>query len=1018
MFKKLSNKVTLVFIFFIILIILGYYSSSKLPVDIFPNLNYPLINVITHYPGGSPKDIEILVTKPIENQLNGLQHIRRVSSVSKQGLSQISVEFDWGTKVSFARQLISQALSVAINELPDGAKPTMENLGSNLQEIIGFGVVSPENKVSLSDLTYLAKTKISNQFKSINGVQRIEVVGGETKAYIISPNRESMIKYKISLGKIKTAVEKNNFQTMAGYIEDAHQDYAVRGLGNIKSIDDLKNTVIKIYNGIPILLTNVAEIKTGALPKRYSVYINGKPGLALSVFKNKNANTVKVAKEIKKKLKRIKKSFPVGVKIVNYYDQSELIEESINNISNNILMGFFLVILILTLLIGKFKNALLIAVTIPAVVLISFIFFPLEHLSMNTITLGAIAVAVGMVVDDSIIVLENIVRHKDMKKSAMQAVIAGTKEIFGADVSGTLTTVVAFLPFVFLPGLAGIFARPFALVIITTLLVSLIISLTIIPLVLLKGKKHKVSKPIAAGFLKSLIGMNQNILKHFLKHKKRVIFLTVIVFFISAGLLVFSRVAFLPQVDEGAILLEYVLTPGTSLNESNRIGEILEQIALQDKDVQNVYRRTGSEGGTYQVEPVNRGELVIKLVSRKKRKHQITDVIASLKKKIDKIPGMIALYHQVTSEKMDESFSGLPTVFGVTLYGEDYSKLIDYAGKIEDIANNTKGIGNVLNNTKYLVPELQYKPDKKMIARYGLNSKDIMKELRLSLGGEKIAEIIKGERNIPIFLRYKDWNNTMSYLKKFPYRVNNNTYIPLSKLLKMSTSYGANAITHINLMREITLPMEVDGSFGAIIKRLNSKISGLHLPKNYFVEFNGQYKIFIGMIKQFGIFALIALLLVYLIMSFQFGNYVQPFVIMLEIPLSFIGAFIAIAISRLPMNLSFFIGLITLVGISVNNGIVLIDYANKKRKEGLSDKESVMFAASVRTRPIILTALTTILGLLPISFGLGIGSKIHQPLAVCVIGGLLVNIILTLNVLPVILISVENLFKKQKSKKK
>jgi len=1014
MLKSLLNKPALVLIIFIILLIGGFYAFSQFSVDIFPNLNYPLINVVTHYSGGSPEDIEMLITKPIENQMSGLQNVRRISSVSRQGLSQVSIEFDWGMKVNTARQLVAQAVSMVDADLPEGAHPTLENLGSNLQEIMGFGLISENDSISLSDLKYLAKIIISNQFKAIAGVQKIDIIGGKDEAYVIEPNLEALIKYKISLDEIKQKVTDNNFQVMAGYIENSHQDYAVRGLGNIADLAELKQIVIKNIDNVPVLLKDVADIKDGVLPERYTVYINGEPGLALSVFKNENASTVKVAGQITAKLDKIKKSFPTGIKIFKYYDQSELINESLRDLTNNILVGGILVFFVLFLLLGKFKNALIVALTIPSVVIIAFIFFKWENLSLNTITLGAIAVAIGMIVDDSVIVMENIERHKESGEPVLQAVVNGVKEIFGADVSGTLTTVMAFLPFVFLPGLAGIFAAPFSLVIITAMVISMVISLTLIPLwQMQKKKKEKPSKPIAGKFLLFLIELNQSILRKFLKHRKVVIIISFLVFLISAGSLVFSQIAFLPQIDEGAILLEYILPPGTSLRESNHIGTILEQIALQDEAVKTVYRRTGSEEGTYQVEPVNRGELVIKLISRKIRKRQITEVIGALKKQTDKIPGVITLYHQVTSEKMDESFSGLPTVFGVTIYGENTKKLIDYADKIEKVANQTEGVGNVINNTKYLVPELKFRPKRDLLARYNLDSKDIMEELRLSLGGETISDIIKGEKTIPIFLKYKQKNNSLDYLKRLPFKVGND-YVPLSKLVDVSYSTSVNTITHINLQREITLPMEVDGSFTKIARVLQQKIHTLHLPNDYLVEFGGQYKLLLDMLKKFGIFALIGMLLIYFIMSLQFGNYVQPFVIMIEIPLSFIGAFIAIALSRLPLNLSFFIGLITLVGVSVNNGIVLIDYINKRRKLGMSREEAIFQATSVRTRPIVLTALTTVLALFPISLGLQVGSKIHQPLAVCVIGGLLVNTILTLNVLPVILTVSEDLFSKKK----
>ena len=1009
MLKYFSNKKTLILLILLILTVLGITIFNKLPVDIFPNLNYPLFNIITHYPGGSPEDIETLITRPIENQLNGLNHVRRITSFSKEGLSQVTVEFDWGTDIKFARQIVSQGISLVSNKLPESAVPTIENLGSNLQEIMGFGAI-PVNNINLSQLKFLIKTRIANHLRSIPGVLRVEEIGGSKEVFEVTPNVRSLIQYGISITDIKRSIINNNIQFMAGYYNEAYKDYAIRCLGNIKSIDDIKNIPVKNDNIGPILMSDIAIVKNSSLPKRYAVFINGKEGIAFSIFKNKDANTLKVTKSVNKKIAKLMPLYSKKMKIIKYYDQSELINEATNNIKNNILIGGLLVILILFFFIGKFKDALLVSFTIPLIVIISFIFFGMEHLTMNMITLGAIAVAIGMIVDDSIIVLENVERHKEEGENGLNAIKNGVKEIFGPDLTGTLTTISAFIPFIFLSGLVGIFTKPFGLILITMLLVSLFISLTFIPLFISGKSNGKIGKK--NNFFPKFYQLNHNLLKKFLKRKGLVIILLILLFIISTGFLVFSKVSFLPQIDEGAILLEYVAPPGTSLKESVKIGNILGNIALKNRSVKTVYQRTGSEGGTFQVEPVNRGELVIKLIDRKKRKKQIFQVIKDLKKESDKIPGIITFYHQVTQEKLDEATSGLPSAFGITVFGKDYNKLIDIANKIEKIAKNTKGVGNIINNTKYKVPELRILPVKEMLYSYGLSINDIFNQLKPYLGGEIVTNIIKNEKSIPVFLKVPMENN-LNYIKNIPVKVSNEDFIPLDKFVKIQKYYGVNSIKHINLQRAITLPTEVDGSVQNVIKRLLKKIKNIKIPKGYFIQFGGQFELYLSTIKKFILYSIIAILLIYMIMAFQFGNYIHPLVILFEIPFSFMGAFIAMEITRQQLNLSFFIGLITLMGISVNNGIVLIDYINKRRKEGMSREKAIFIATKLRLRPIFLTAITSIIALFPISLGLGIGSRIHQPLAIAVIGGLVLNIFLTLNVLPVIYVLFEDLFHKK-----
>jgi CzcA family heavy metal efflux pump len=1012
MWNYLSKRAGLVLVVFLILVLGGLNALRRLSVDIFPNLDYPLINVITHYAAGSPRDIETLITRPIETQMSSIPGVRRLSSISRQELSQVSVEFDWGVDVKDARQMVAQALSLASSELPAHADPVIEDIGSSLQEIMDIGITSSDTSMDPGELKFLIRTRVANQLKAIGGVTRIEVVGGRDEAIIVRPDPLLSARYGITLRGLRNLIASNRVHDVAGYVEEEYQDYAVRELGNAGGIEDLEKIGVGSDPGISPRLGDIAVIERGSLPRRYTVHINGKEGIGLRIFKDPNANTVEVAHGVRRKLSEIAGRLPPGVKISDVYDQSELIGEAADNLKSNIIIGALLVVLLLFLFLGSLRRALLIAFSIPLSAIISFLFFRPGHLSLNMITLGAMAVAVGMVVDDSIIVLENILRHRAMGKSPLQATVDGTKEIRGATFSGTLTTVAAFIPFLFLSGIGGRFAAPFGWVMAIILLVSLVVSLTIVPVWLARGRARGegMKAPAASGIISRFVAINQRILRAFLRRRRLVLFAVLAIFIISSALLLLSPLSFLPRVDEGSILMEYILPPGTSLRESDRIGGQLGDIIRKDKDVETVYRRTGSKMTSYQVEPVNMGELVIRLRARYERRRDAFQIIQDLKRATDEIPGLITLYHQVTAEKMDESFSGLPTLFGITIFGEDYDRLLEYARRIESLAGKTPGVESVVNNTKYRVPEFRVTPIPGQMARYGLSPREVMEELHIFLGGEIVSHVIRGERQIPIFLKGAgDIQRGEGEIGKVPIRLSDGTIIPLSRLTRVSTDYGPSAITHRNLEREVTLPMEIAASPGKVIQRLRAGIDALHLPEGYFVEFSGQYTLLMDMLKDFAAFALISVLLVYLIMSLQLGNSVHPLAVLVELPLSFIGAFLAIAISRQPLNLSFLIGLITLIGVSVNNGIVLIDYINKRRRLGMEREAAIEEAARIRARPILLTALTSVLALLPISLGLGIGAKIHQPMAICVMGGLIVNTLLTLNVLPVVYCVLEDL---------
>jgi len=975
-------------------IIGGIYAFNKLSIDLFPNLNYPLVKVITHKSGMSSKDIELLVTNPIESSLNSLQRVRRISSVSRAGLSTITVQFEMGISPVNARNRVIQAIAKISNSLPNNTKPLVENLGTKLTNVVTYGVTYPKNKTG--EVTNFCTVKLSNILKSLNGVNKIEVIGGRKMGFIIKPKESLLIKNNLSYNDIKKAVQANNLQILDGYMERFHLDYAISGDGKINSIKQLRNIPIKQN----LLLKDVATVKKGFIPQRYTVHINGKGGIALLVYKNTHANTITVVKELDKRLKNIQSIFPQGMKITKMYDQSKVIRDSSNSLRDDIIVGIVLVFIMMILFLGNSGSAFFVSMSVPVIAVITLIFMHFLGLSLNMITLGAMAVAVGMVVDDSIIVIENIMKHVESGKDKIQATIDGTKEIVLADVSATLTNVVAFIPFLFLGSLAGNFTRPFGIVVSVMLILSLIISLSIIPAYMAHRKNIKLKKPIAYRFIKMVQKIVIIILDKFLNYKKTVAIFAFLAFLASGALLIFLPVSFLPQVDEGAILLEYHMPPGTSLSESNVIGDSLEQIALRNKNVNGVYRRTGSDGNSFGVEPVNQGELVISL--KTKRTDSIFKVMNQLKKYTNKIPGIICLYHQVTAEKLDESMSGIPAMFALTIYGDSNKELIVLSNKIEKIAKTIPNIASIVNNTKYKVPQIILKPKLSALKNYGINSKRLLESIRFQILGKQIGSVIKNQIITPIYIQSKKLDKVNEqYLKSIIIKTKTG-YVPLSKLSSIHIVDGSSKIEHIDMQKVVTMPMEIDGNIKTITQELFAKIDKLHLPKGYYVNFAGEYKELLQLASTFLLLAFISGLLIYIVITVQLGNALQPLAILLNIPLLFSGAFVAMFITHSEINLSFFIGLITLMGVGIKNGIVLVDFINQKRRNGSEKFEAINEAVKQRTRPILLTVLTAIVALFPIALGIGIGSKTEQSLAISVIGGLVVNIFFTLTILPVL----------------
>jgi len=1017
--RFLTNPLLLVWILIAILLG-GIYSLTKLNYDLFPNMNYPLVNIITHSPGASSHDVETLITRPIENQMSSLLNVRRVSSVSQNGLSNITVIFNWGVSNRVARAQVQQALAQAQTHLPTGLKPVLENLGSNLLNIADFGVkidtkgLSPKAaQVRIHQITQFCKIKLNNFLRTLPGINHIDVVGGETETLSVTPNELKMAQNHLSYGNIAQAIQQQNQQKLLGFYDENYQSNAITGQGLLQTPQALKqvplppldkNQQVNIpsLNIPPLLLGQVAQVGTGSLPKRYQVHINGHPGIDLMIYKNPHADTLKVVHAIQQAFKKLEPSFPEGMKIIPIYNQSKLIGDSAHALTANIIEGIGLVAVMLILFLGSLRNSFIVALSVPMIVIITFIAMDWLNLSLNMMTLGAMAVAVGMVVDDSIIVIENIIRHREMGKPPLQAALDGTKEIAAADASGTLTTVAAFVPFVFLTGIAGIFTQSFGWVISVMLVLSLVLSLSIIPAYMAHQRNVQLKSPWVRPFIDWSIQANLKVLHFLFKHPKKTVLGSVIVLILSAGAMAFNPISFLPKIDEGAMLMEYHLPPGTSLTESNRVGNEIEQIALKNPNVDAVYRRTGSEAGSLQIEPVDVGELILHLKPAAQRHDSLDQVKRSLRKATQHIQGIILFIHPVTSEKLDESMSGMPTLFGLTLYGDHYTQLLDIADQISATAKTLPEISAVVNSAKFRVPQILIKPNPVALANAQMTTEQLFAEIRYQVAGKQVAQVIKHQQTIPIYLRaQKGAQIQFEDLGHLNIQTQNGL-IPLRRLAHIEKTTGPSEIDHINLQRVITLPMEVDGNVSSVETALMQKINQLHLPKDVVAVFGGEYQLFIKTGITFALLMIVSSILIYLIMAFQLGNNRHPIAILLRLPLSFSGAFIAMAITGAEINLSFFIGLITLLGVGVNNGIVLVDYINKFRAEGMSELAAIEKGIEVRTRPVLLTVFTAIIALLPIAFGIGTGAEMQKSLAICVIGGLLSNVFFTLSVLPVL----------------
>ncbi len=570
--KILINNKIAVLIGIMTIVFLGIYSERHMPVDLFPEMNIPVVTIITHLPGVSPKDMELLVSKPIENSMMTIQGIKRVSSSSFQDISSVTVEFDWGTPVTDARQLVMSKLAEVKPLLPQGATPVLDSVGTRLQNVYGFIVYG----TNISKLYNIVKYRMVGRLTGVDGVSSIQILGGEKEAVYVKINPEKLRMLKISIDEIKSIIKKYNLNMVGGYLEKSSKEYLIRGNAQLKTLSDIGNIPIGNY-----FLSDIADIYKGYAPKHFAVYGNNTPAIAVIVKKQQGASTVNVSAGIEKKLKELKTLLPKNSKIKKFYDQSEIIKESRGEIINDLIIGSILVILILWLFLRDIKPTLIVAMTIPITFLGTLYFMNLIGLGLNIITMTALVLSIGMIVDDAIVVSENIYRHKLMSENDINASIKGAVEISGADASGTFTTVAAFLPLLIVGGIASVFLRPFGFTISVSLLVSLILSLTLVPVLFSKWETKELGKDYVG--MKIITFLN-NIIKKFLKFSfkhKRIVLLFSLILLSSFSVTAFlGKSDILPPIDEGAILIEYVMPPGTSLRESNRIGIILDSVAM------------------------------------------------------------------------------------------------------------------------------------------------------------------------------------------------------------------------------------------------------------------------------------------------------------------------------------------------------------------------------------------------------------------------------------------------------
>jgi len=1019
----------MVFMIFVGVIVLGMISLQNLKIDLFPEMNFPMIAVITNYSGVGPQEIESMVTKPIEGIVSTVTDVKNVNSKALQELSVVMLEFEWGTDMSEAATNVREKLDLIKRFLPDGIdNPMIVKFDPSMMPVMFLGV-SGKNR-GLDELRTLAEDTIAQRLARINGVAVASTAGGLQREIQIRLNRNRIEGTGLSLDQIMGSLRAANLDLPGGHLKIGQTDYIVRSTGQFTEVGEIAGIVVGNQQGVPIRLQDVAEVRDDFKEKTSVLKVNGEAGVLVQVQKASSANTVQVAQRVRKELKKMQADLPVGVAVTTIMDSAEEIENSINSVKREVLVGGALAIFLILLFLGNWRSTFIVSLAIPISIISTFALLYFANMTLNIATLGGLALGVGRLVDDAIVVLENIYRHMAAGERPREASLLGAMEVSNAVVAATITTIVVFVPIFFVTGLAGIIFKPMAYTVSFSLFASLFVALLLIPVLTSKFLKHEtVCEPevgkchpaiawavrIHLGFvawLDKLTMFYQGWLEKALAHRRRVIWATVGMTVLSLCLVPLIGTEFIPSADSGQIQLTFKLATGTRLEEASKKLELIENIIKAEvPEIEANFGRAGIEGeGMGAMASIfggitgsHAGSMTIRLVKSTERKRSTEEVAEVLRPKLAAIPGIdIKL-------SLEQGMGGMggSAPIQVEIQGHDLEVSRNLGRRVSDLIASVKGARDPEISREEGLPEMQIHIDRQRSAELGLSLGQVASAIETAMAG-KVASIyrdpVKGkEYDIRIQYREGDRRSLQDLNRVFilsPLGVR----VPLSNLAKVSTGDGPVTIDRKNQERMVTVSAQVAGRApGDVAAEIERRIkSEITLPNEFSIKVAGTYQDMLDAFKNLLFALLLAVLLIYMVLVAQFESLRDPFIIMFAVPLGIVGVIWGLFLTGHTLSTVSFLGIIMMAGIVVSNSILLVDYTNILRRRGHAMHEAVVSAGRTRLRPIIMTTLTTILGMLPMALGMGEGAETEAPMAVAVIFGLAFSTVLTLIVIPVL----------------
>ena len=998
------------------IVVAGTIITLEMPIDVFPDLTAPTVTIMTESHGMAPEEVEKLVTFPIETVVNGASGVRRVRSNSIQGLSTVWVEFDWGTDIYIARQIVNEKLQIMRNTLPESVdQPVLSPITSIMGEIMLVGLTAKQT--SPMELRTLANFNVARRIQSVPGVSQVLVYGGENQQYQVQVDPYKVTARGLTLHQVLEAVTESNVNATGGIFVDSGEEYLIRGLGRVHSVGEIAKTVISVHDGIPVLIGDVAQVTIAPAFKLGTASINNEDGVLLVIAKQPEANTLALTKEILATLDQLRGSLPEDIVLhTEIFRQADFIQVAVDNIVHALIVGAILVILVLFMFLLNLRTTIVSVLAIPLSLAIAFLALRVLGFSVNTMTLGGMAIAIGVLVDDAIIYVENVYRRvrqnaarpESERQSFDEVIAAASSEIRSPIVMATLIVIVVFIPLFFLGGVEGRMLKPLGIAYVISILASLLVAVTVTPalssyLFRNAGEQRNQRESWAVSKLKALY---EPCLGYFLKHKGVVIGASSLLVIGAIAALPFFGRSFLPEFNEGTFNISLATLPGTSLKESDELGSMVEKILLANDAVISTARRTGRTELDEHSLGSHAHELEVKLDLSRTSKAKLLE---ELRHDLSLVQGANITIGQPISHRIDHMLSGTRAAIAVKLFGPDLHKLRLYAEQIRQEMAEVDGLVDLFVDQQTDVPQVRISADRGRMAAYGLRPMDIDELIDVAFLGAKTSQVYEGEQRYDLVVRYAEqYRDDLESIRKTLIDTPIGGAIPLEMVADIIVDRGPNYISRENVQRKIVIQANVaDGDLRGAIEMIREKVaSNLKLPAGYFIEYGGQFESEEKATRTMTLLSIISIIAILVLLYLEFGSFRQATLVMVNLPLALIGGIVSVFFTDGIISIASLVGFITLFGIAVRCGILMVSHYNHLiDHENKSLHEAVIQGSLERLSPILMTAMTTGLALVPLALAAGQpGSELQAPMAIVILGGLITATFLNLVVVPVLFV--------------